>query len=1070
MTSKDNSSSEHALINLIYRHLKENGYKKAASALKKHAPQVETTNVKVSLGDIFEKWTSKKRKSDKHNYLCTSSVPKPAANATHHTSSDKKVKSQTQTAARTTEQISTGSRTEEDSDSDSSLDVEKWKRLALQLSDSDIAKMDIITKVSTSTAKARKKRTPAQPKKKKDQTIENGKPSPNKSKSKSSSKKSDKIKTPLKPPASSICESDKVKTPPNKAIVAEHNVTSPQSKMVTSLSDQVATPKTDVSDALSEFNKIKIKRKKSHSLSESDCNKTPSKTAKSEKTEDFSEPKLTDGLRKKKKAKADVKVTKPESLETTSSFSMQKPQCGLDSVELSESNSSECVSLSNPAETPTQKSKSKKSKKSKEPGDMAMPSEEGQIKGNNETFQKSSKKAKKILFEAIGTEKSSKKIEIQVATSILEPLSSETPSKKSKTKKGLEDNHLDSQSKKDVADVTEVEASRNSSSKPDHIENLSKKSKRKRTESSGEKETPEWDNSEVANNLGKSSEGQCEKSVSAVEENENPEPRKKKKKKKDKEKQKIESDENAEDVPPTPPAEDFPDPLLSIQKKHKKKKHKHRDEETPAMLTPASEEDSPKKLSQVLQFQLEMKETVTTGGVIGFYFAFCAVIDGVKYKTGMGITKKEARAKAAQLAVEELLSNLEIDAALPDASAGPPLPEKTQNSLTSDARHGRVKFERKNPVQDQVPSAVKDMFIKLTESYPQFSSCGETVAAFVIKYPNGCEVVAIGTGNYNTKQSLAPNGRILHDSHAVVTARRSLMRYLYRHLLLFYSRNHSLEEKSVFQLDVNTKLLSLKSHITLHLYLNKMPKGAAQMPSHLRLNPLSISAWEVNNQIGLHVTVDGKVFSVFSSTLDQSGSHFISMSATDKITQWQVLGFQGALLSHFIEPIYVSSILIGDESYSEPRGMEIAVNWRVDGITPKLPMYYCVYRPYISLVPSAITTDGHSTQKTLSLNWSQGDVSFEVVDCVEGKSVAESPFKSGPALASRLCKVAMLSRFNLVAKEAQKEELLAAVSYREAKMMAKSYQEAKNIMKSYLAMRGYGQWVEKPPISDQMTM
>ncbi|KAF7702273.1 muscle M-line assembly protein unc-89 [Silurus meridionalis] len=600
MTSKDNSSSEHALINLIYRHLKENGYKKAASALKKHDPQVKTTTVKVSLGDIFEKWTSEKRKSDKHNYLCTSSVPKPAANATHHTSSDKKVKSQTQTAARTTEQISTGSRTEEDSDSDSSLDVEKWKRLALQLSDSDIAKMDIITKVSTSTAKAQKKRTPAQPKKKQDQTIENGKPSPNKSKAKSSSKKSDKIKTPLKPPASSICESDKVKTPPNKAIVAEHNVSSPQSKMVTSLSDQVAIPKTDVSDALSEFNKIKIKRKKSHSLSESDSNKTPSKTAKSEKTEDFLEPKPTDGLRKKKKSKADVKVTKPESLETTSSstylgVSMQKSQCGLDSVELSESNSSECVSLSDPAETPTQKSKSKKSKKSKEPGDMAMPSEEGQIKGNNETFQKSSKKAKKILFEEIGTEKPSKKIEIEVATSILEPLSSETPSKKSKTKKGLEANHLDSQSKKDVADVTEVEGSRNSSSKPDHIENLSKKSKRKRTDSSGEKETSEWDNSEVANNLGKSSEGQCEESVSAVEENENPEPRKKKKKKKDKEKQKTESDENAEDVPPTPPAEDFPDPLPSIQKKHKKKKHKHRDEETPAMLTPASEEDSPKK-------------------------------------------------------------------------------------------------------------------------------------------------------------------------------------------------------------------------------------------------------------------------------------------------------------------------------------------------------------------------------------------------------------------------------------------------------------------------------------------
>ncbi|GAA6093039.1 adenosine deaminase domain-containing protein 1 isoform X3 [Tachysurus ichikawai] len=477
------------------------------------------------------------------------------------------------------------------------------------------------------------------------------------------------------------------------------------------------------------------------------------------------------------------------------------------------------------------------------------------------------------------------------------------------------------------------------------------------------------------------------------------------------------------------------------------------------------------QLSQVLQFQVEMKETVTTGGVIGFYFAFCAVIDGVKYKTGMGINKKEARFKAAQLAVEELLSNLESDAVLPDAAVGPPpLPVKQQNSLGADARPVRAMFERKIPVKDQVPSAVKEMFSRLMNSYPEYSACGETVAAFVMQSSTGCEVVALGTGNCNTKESLAPNGRVLHDSHAVVTARRSLMRYLYRHLLLFYSRNNSLKEKSVFQLDENIKLLSLKSHTTLHLYLNQLPKGVAQIPSQLPLSPLSISTWEVNNQIGLHVTVDGKVFSVFSYTLDQTGSRTISMSATDKIMQWQVLGFQGALLSHFIEPIYVSSILIGDESSSNTRGMEFAINVRVDGITSKLPMYYCVYRPHISLVPKVIPIEDQSTQRTLSLNWSQDDVSLEVVDSVEGKSVEGSPFKSGPALASRLCKAAMLSRFHMVAKEAQREDLLASVSYREAKMMAKRYQEAKSVLKSYLATRGFGKWVEKPPISDHLTM
>lgn len=82
-------------------------------------------------------------------------------------------------------------------------------------------------------------------------------------------------------------------------------------------------------------------------------------------------------------------------------------------------------------------------------------------------------------------------------------------------------------------------------------------------------------------------------------------------------------------------------------------------------------------------------------------------------------------------------------------------------------------------------------------------------------------------------------------------------------------------------------------------------------------------------------------------------------------------------------------LALGDDSCSDTRGMEVAVNQRVDGITSKLPMYYCVYRPHISLVPSAIPTDANSTQRALSINWSQGDVSLEVVDGVEGKSVEE---------------------------------------------------------------------------------
>uniref|UniRef100_A0A3Q4H989 Adenosine deaminase domain containing 1 (testis-specific) n=1 Tax=Neolamprologus brichardi TaxID=32507 RepID=A0A3Q4H989_NEOBR len=473
------------------------------------------------------------------------------------------------------------------------------------------------------------------------------------------------------------------------------------------------------------------------------------------------------------------------------------------------------------------------------------------------------------------------------------------------------------------------------------------------------------------------------------------------------------------------------------------------------------------QLAQTLQFHLEMKETVAPGkssDTTGLYFAFCAVIDGVQYKTGIGITKKEARLNAAELAFQDLLPTLET------LDVPAPLPVKEEPAISDIHARGAM-LERKPFVNLQIPHAVKDRLTKLMNSHPEFSGCAVTTAAFILQTSNGYEVVALGTGNFNTKESISSNGRIVHDSHAVVTARRSLMRFLYRHLLMFFSKNANLTQTSIFQQSSSSSsFLSLKSGITLHLYVNQLPKGAAQIPSKLRLNPLSMSAWQVNNEISLHLSVEGKVFSVFSSLLDHSNSKVVSMSTTDKITQWQVLGYQGALLSHFIEPIYVHSILIGDSDCSEIRGMEMSVSQRVEGITSKLPMFYCMMRPHISLVSSVASSRAGGNQLTYGINWSEGDSSLEVVDGLEGKTIEDSPFKSGSALASRLCKAAMMHRFRLVAKEAQRTDLLATSTYREAKMMAKPYQEAKNVLRAYLLQKGFGSWQDKVLVSDNFSM
>lgn len=77
---------------------------------------------------------------------------------------------------------------------------------------------------------------------------------------------------------------------------------------------------------------------------------------------------------------------------------------------------------------------------------------------------------------------------------------------------------------------------------------------------------------------------------------------------------------------------------------------------------------------------------------------------------------------------------------------------------------------------------------------------------------------------------------------------------------------------------------------------------------------------------------------------------------------------------------------LGDGNCSDTRGLEIAIKQRVDdALTSKLPMFYLVNRPHISLVPSAYSLQTNLEYKSLSLNWAQGDIYLEIVDGLSGK-------------------------------------------------------------------------------------
>lgn len=87
----------------------------------------------------------------------------------------------------------------------------------------------------------------------------------------------------------------------------------------------------------------------------------------------------------------------------------------------------------------------------------------------------------------------------------------------------------------------------------------------------------------------------------------------------------------------------------------------------------------------------------------------------------------------------------------------------------------------------------------------------------------------------------------------------------------------------------------------------------------------------------------------------------LSLSFCVHVRRWNVLGLQGALLSHFVEPVYLYSVTVG--SVTHTGHLSRTLNQRTERLG-SLPACYRRNQPLLSSTTSVAHTHTHTTAHT----------------------------------------------------------------------------------------------------------
>ncbi|KAK7086600.1 Double-stranded RNA-specific editase B2 [Halocaridina rubra] len=457
------------------------------------------------------------------------------------------------------------------------------------------------------------------------------------------------------------------------------------------------------------------------------------------------------------------------------------------------------------------------------------------------------------------------------------------------------------------------------------------------------------------------------------------------------------------------------------------------------------------ELRQGVEYQLKRE----SGEPHAKTFAFQVTVDEQVFE-GTGNSKKLAKAAAARQALSKLYGVI----ASSSSSVLHHMPIATMPDL-----------HLPQTVADKIAKLVCDKFLELSAGNPTVAK--RKVLAGIIRTNDDdaedMQVISVSTGTKCINgEHLSLKGQCINDCHAEIVSRRCLVYYLYCQLEKYKNmmKEGTPNVDSIFEPLENNKGVRVKSKYHFHLYINTAPCGDArifapheeeadQRDRHPNRQSRGLLRTKIESGEG---TIPIKAGADNMQTWDGvlQGERLRTMSCSDKIARWNIVGLQGALLSHFMEPLYLESVVLG--SLFSASHMYRAVCGRIEQTVQGLPPPFKLNQPKMN---QGSSTESRQPQKapTIAVNWDCEDDQLEVLNAMTGKQEGDS--------ISRLCKRKLLSKFvdllphvptitDLSTKE------LKNLSYGDLKSRSTNYELSKKSMVTAFSRAGLGQWITKP--------